>query len=73
MHDPDTYEDPHIFRPERFVQNGKPKLDVRDPYDFVFGFGRRQVHSFQCLRQRKMLKSHAESAQDDTSATLRSS
>lgn len=41
MHDPDTYEDPHIFRPERFVQNGKPKLDVRDPYDFVFGFGRR--------------------------------
>ena len=41
MHDPDAYEDPHIFRPERFVQDGKPNLDVRDPYDFVFGFGRR--------------------------------
>ncbi|TFK83976.1 CyP450 monooxygenase [Polyporus arcularius HHB13444] len=41
MHDPEIYEDPHVFRPERFIQYGKLNSDVRDPYEFVFGYGRR--------------------------------
>ncbi|RPD57200.1 CyP450 monooxygenase [Lentinus tigrinus ALCF2SS1-7] len=41
MHDPETYEDPDAFRPERFIRDGTLNSDVRDPYEFVFGFGRR--------------------------------
>ncbi|PIL29172.1 cytochrome P450 [Ganoderma sinense ZZ0214-1] len=41
MHDPAVYEDPHVFRPERFIRDGKLDLSVRDPLAFVFGFGRR--------------------------------
>ena len=43
MHDPAVYEDPHVFRPERFIRDGKLDLSVRDPLAFVFGFGRRLV------------------------------
>ncbi|KAI0770058.1 cytochrome P450 [Fomes fomentarius] len=41
MHDPDVYEDPTVFRPERFIRDGKLDPDVTDPGTFVFGFGRR--------------------------------
>ncbi|KAI1792480.1 O-methylsterigmatocystin oxidoreductase [Ganoderma leucocontextum] len=41
MHDPAVYEDPHAFRPERFIQDGKFDPSVQDPVPFVFGFGRR--------------------------------
>ena len=43
MHDPKVYENPDDFRPERFLKtNGTTdSIDVRDPFDFVFGFGRR--------------------------------
>ena len=41
MHDPDTFEDPEKFAPERFLRDGKLDTNARDPYDFVFGFGRR--------------------------------
>ena len=41
MHDPAVYEDPDVFRPERFIRDGKLDPDVRDPYAYVFGFGRR--------------------------------
>ena len=41
MHDPAVYEDPHVFRPERFIRDGKLDPSVRDPLAFVFGFGRR--------------------------------
>nr|VWO96823.1 N/A [Ganoderma boninense] len=41
MHDPDEYEDPDEFRPERFIRDGKLDPSVRDPLAFVFGFGRR--------------------------------
>ena len=41
MHDPDAYENPDEFRPERFLRDGQLNKDVRDPYDFVFGFGKR--------------------------------
>ncbi|RPD57201.1 CyP450 monooxygenase [Lentinus tigrinus ALCF2SS1-7] len=41
LHDPEIYEDPDVFKPERFIRDGKLDPDVRDPYDFAFGFGRR--------------------------------
>ena len=41
MHDPEVYPDPDVFRPERFICDGKLDLSVRDPSKFVFGFGRR--------------------------------
>ena len=42
MHDPDIYEDPEAFRPERFIRNGKLDFSTSpDPAKFVFGFGRR--------------------------------
>ncbi|KAI0705408.1 cytochrome P450 [Earliella scabrosa] len=41
MHDPDAYEDPFEFRPERFIRDGQLDPTARDPVAFVFGFGRR--------------------------------
>ncbi|KAI0697644.1 cytochrome P450 [Cerioporus squamosus] len=41
MRDPEVYDDPEDFRPERFIRDGKPDPSVRDPAAFVFGFGRR--------------------------------
>lgn len=43
LHDPDVYEDPFAFRPERYIKDGKLDTTVQDPTDFMFGFGRRQV------------------------------
>ena len=41
MHDSETYEDPDVFRPERFMRDGKLDGGMVDPRAFVFGFGRR--------------------------------
>lgn len=41
LHDPAVYEDPEEFRPERFLRDGVLDPTVRDPYLFVFGYGRR--------------------------------
>ncbi len=41
MHDPEVYENPHEFRPERFIKDGQLDAGTRDPYEYVFGFGRR--------------------------------
>ena len=43
MHDPEIYENPDDFRPERFLKENKSTDSdtIRDPFDFVFGFGRR--------------------------------
>ena len=48
MRDPIAYSEPEVFCPDRFVRNGKPNPAVRDPYNFVFGFGRRYpaIHRF---------------------------
>ena len=43
MHDPLEYGDPDVFRPERFIKDGQLNPNVRDPADFVFGFGQRCV------------------------------
>ena len=37
LHDPETYKDPHAFRPERFLGDHPEP----DPHSVVFGFGRR--------------------------------
>ncbi|KAJ6579965.1 cytochrome P450 [Mycena vulgaris] len=41
LHDEVMYPDPHTFKPERFLLNGKLNPDVRDPETVAFGFGRR--------------------------------
>ncbi|RPD61680.1 O-methylsterigmatocystin oxidoreductase [Lentinus tigrinus ALCF2SS1-7] len=41
MHDPEVYDEPGAFCPERFIQDGKLDPSVRDPADYVFGYGRR--------------------------------
>ena len=43
MHDRGVYENPDVFRPERFIQDGKLNLGAQDPTSFVFGYGRRHV------------------------------
>ena len=43
MHDPDVFNDPMVFQPERYLKDGKLNPDVRDPDSAVFGFGRRSV------------------------------
>ena len=42
LNDERVYPEPHEFKPERFLKNGR-ELDssVRDPMDIAFGFGRR--------------------------------
>ncbi|KAI0697651.1 cytochrome P450 [Cerioporus squamosus] len=42
MQDPEVYPEPEVFRPERFIRDGKLDVTgVRDPFQFTFGFGRR--------------------------------
>ena len=44
MHDPVAYPQPYEFRPDRFIgKDGTLDRTVRDPLEFVFGFGRRCV------------------------------
>ncbi|KAJ6523882.1 cytochrome P450 [Mycena vulgaris] len=40
LHDEAMYPEPFAFKPERFLRDGKPNPDVRDP-QAAFGFGRR--------------------------------
>ncbi|RDB16524.1 O-methylsterigmatocystin oxidoreductase [Hypsizygus marmoreus] len=40
LHDPETYSNPDIFNPSRFLSS-EEHVGERDIYDFLFGFGRR--------------------------------
>lgn len=37
--------DPDTFNPERFLKDGQLNMDIRDPSNMAFGFGRRYVFS----------------------------
>ena len=41
LNDERVYPEPHEFKPERYLKNGKLDSSVRDPMDIAFGFGRR--------------------------------
>ncbi|OSD07374.1 cytochrome P450 [Trametes coccinea BRFM310] len=41
LHDPVEYPQPDEFRPERFIRDGQLNPDIRDPTQYLFGFGRR--------------------------------
>jgi cytochrome P450 len=41
LHDPEIYEDPLTYNPDRFLKDGKIDPTVRDPATASFGFGRR--------------------------------
>ncbi|OJT02061.1 O-methylsterigmatocystin oxidoreductase [Trametes pubescens] len=41
LHDPNVYERPEEFKPERFIRDGKIDTTVYDPSAFAFGYGRR--------------------------------
>ena len=42
LNDPNVYENPHIFDPERWLKPGLDKTDKNiDPLEIAFGFGRR--------------------------------
>ena len=43
LNDERIYPEPHEFKPERFLKNGKLDSSVRDPMDIAFGFGRRRA------------------------------
>ena len=49
MHDPQVYEDPDVYRPERFLKDGQLNPTVRDPFNYAFGYGRRSVQR-PCVR-----------------------
>jgi cytochrome P450 len=41
FHDESTYSNPHAYNPERYLEDGKFALSVKDPEEVIFGFGRR--------------------------------
>ena len=41
MHDPEVFERPFDFIPERYLKDGKVDSSVIDPETVIFGFGRR--------------------------------
>ena len=71
MHDPKVYEDPEEFRPERFLKDGRIDPHVRDPYSFVFGFGRRFVIPGFWLFEIAAADAESEYALESTFRTLR--
>ncbi|EMD33335.1 hypothetical protein CERSUDRAFT_67997 [Gelatoporia subvermispora B] len=46
LHNPEEYPDPEKFFPDRFIEDGKINLAVRDPSTISFGYGRRIYNTF---------------------------
>lgn len=46
LRDPIVYPEPHVFRPERFLESEKGPAVQRDPAKIAFGFGRRYSSQF---------------------------
>ncbi|KAF9001512.1 cytochrome P450 [Cyathus striatus] len=42
LHNEQDYPDPHLFKPERFLKDGKLNDEIKNPEDIAFGFGRRK-------------------------------
>ncbi|KAJ5725602.1 uncharacterized protein N7483_006959 [Penicillium malachiteum] len=40
-HDPDVYDEPMTFKPDRFLESSNGHKPAPDPHRYVFGFGRR--------------------------------
>ena len=58
MHDRKVFNDPHEFKPERYLKDGKLDPDVRDPSCAVFGFGRRSVNTTYSLKHKHSFKQY---------------
>ena len=43
LHNPETFDNPMEYRPDRYLKDGKLNPDVLDPDSVAFGFGRRLV------------------------------
>lgn len=41
--DPNVYPDPEAFNPDRYMKDGQFSPGNRDPYAYIFGFGRRSA------------------------------
>ena len=56
LHDPEFFNEPEEFKPERYLKDGKinPNLD-RDPDNMIFGFGRRSVNTLRPTHTRSLL------------------
>jgi cytochrome P450 len=51
MHDPNQFDDPMAFKPERYLKGGKLNPDVIDPEAAAFGYGRRYDPIYLCPRR----------------------
>ncbi|KZS98115.1 cytochrome P450, partial [Sistotremastrum niveocremeum HHB9708] len=51
LRDEHEYPDPHLFKPERFLESSQGKqvlrTNIRDPHDIFFGIGRRSCSGRQ--------------------------
>jgi cytochrome P450 len=49
MHNPDSFDEPFAFKPERYMKDGKLDPSVLDPEAAAFGYGRRSARFIRRL------------------------